>query len=91
MTNPPACVESPYGGCQDGPLGNGSGGSWSTTSDVTAEFYEVRNGGISIEGQWEFRRWDGQAPTMSDSERLRSALPGLGACIPTGLSLLCSD
>ncbi|MCS5713056.1 hypothetical protein NVV95_00670 [Herbiconiux sp. CPCC 205716] len=91
LTNPPACVESPYGGCQDGPLGNGGGGSWSTTGDVFSEFFAYSDGTIRYEGIWEFRRFDGAAPRAEDASRILSTSNTFTSCTVWDMSVTCFD
>ncbi len=66
-TDPPACVESPYGGCQTGPLGNGTGGGgwgpWGPGGPL--DYYA----GYQVTGSeyWAFSKRDGSQVTDSDA------------------------
>ena len=89
MTNPPACTESPYGGCQDGPIGNGVGGPVSPGGpDVFNDFAELWTGYV---GTWKFERLDGQMPTAADATRIFQASPMFKSCAVSGLYVVCYD
>ncbi|MBF4574038.1 hypothetical protein ITJ64_16110 [Herbiconiux sp. VKM Ac-1786] len=69
----PACTEMPSGGCQDGPLGNGSGGGgwgpWGPGGPL--DYYSVSQqtaGGFTA---WFFDRRDGTPMTDSDAVLLK--------------------
>ncbi|MFB2556544.1 hypothetical protein [Herbiconiux liangxiaofengii] len=88
MTDPPICVESPYGGCQSGPLGNGTGGGgwgpWGPGGPL--DFYSVSQQTANGFTAWFFDRRDGIAMADSDAVLLKytynfdfcSRLPGDG-------------
>ena len=76
MTEPPVCTEDPWGGCQSGPLGNGSGGGfwcpWAPGGALNAYSSCIQE----LDGfysHWWYDRLDGATPTSWDAEVIRQA------------------
>jgi hypothetical protein len=86
----PACTEMPSGGCQDGPLGNGSGGGgwgpWAPggTLDLYSSGYPTGT------GAWAYDRVDGHEVDAWDAEVVRNGY-GHTYCIPYNSTVTCAD
>jgi hypothetical protein len=90
MTDPPACTLDPWGGCQSGPLGNGTGGGWGPWGPGgLLDFYNVSEQTANGLTAWFFDRRDGIAVTDSDAFVLKYSF-SFNSCVPLpGGGIIC--
>jgi hypothetical protein len=90
MTDPPACTLDPWGGCQSGPLGNGSGGGgWGPWTPGGA-LDQYTSGSPTGTGAWAYSRIDGHEVDAWDIETVRTGY-NHAFCVGWNSTVTCAD